>query len=43
VAGLIADRTGYGSVFLIGAGGAVCGLAIALYLRRTTLIAPPAS
>ena len=43
VAGLIADRTGYGSVFLIGAGGAVCGLAIALYLRRATLIAPPAS
>jgi MFS family permease len=34
VAGLLADRAGYGSVFLIGAVAAVIGFIIALYLRR---------
>lgn len=33
VAGLLADRAGYGGVFLIGAGAALSGLAIALRLR----------
>ena len=33
VAGLLADRAGYGGVFLIGAGAALAGLAIALRLR----------
>jgi MFS family permease len=34
LAGLLADRTGYGSVFLIGGAAAAIGLLIALYLRR---------
>jgi MFS family permease len=34
VAGLLADRAGYGSVFLIGAVAAGAGFGIALYLRR---------
>jgi hypothetical protein len=33
VAGLLADRAGYGGVFLIGAGAALAGLLIALRLR----------
>jgi MFS family permease len=33
LAGLLADRAGYGSVFLIGGGAAAVGLLIALYLR----------
>lgn len=40
VAGLIADRTGYGSVFLIAAVAAVMGLAIAVYLRRISAATP---
>lgn len=36
VAGFIADRAGYGSVFLIGTAAAIIGLLIASYLRRTT-------
>jgi len=34
--GLVADRTGYGSVFLIGALAAVLGLCLALWARLTT-------
>ncbi len=34
LAGLVADRAGYGSVFLIGAIAAATGFLIALYLRR---------
>jgi MFS family permease len=34
LAGLLADRAGYGSVFLIGAAAAAAGLLITLYLRR---------
>jgi MFS family permease len=34
LAGLLADRAGYGSVFLIGAAAAAAGLLIALCLRR---------
>ena len=34
VAGLVADRAGYGSVYLIGAIGAVLGLAMAISLHR---------
>jgi MFS family permease len=34
LAGLLADRAGYGDVFLVGAGAAAAGLAIALWLRR---------
>ena len=34
LAGLLADRAGYGSVFLIGATAAAAGLLIALHLRR---------
>jgi MFS family permease len=33
LAGLVADRAGYGSVFLIGCGGALLGLALAVGLR----------
>lgn len=36
LAGLLADRAGYGSVFLIGAAAATTGLLIALYLWRTS-------
>jgi MFS family permease len=39
LAGLLADRAGYDSVFLIGAAAAACGLIIALYLRRTSIAA----
>jgi MFS family permease len=39
LAGLLADRAGYDSVFLIGAAAATCGLIIALYLRRTSIAA----
>jgi MFS family permease len=46
LAGLLADRAGYGSVFLIGAVAAAAGLLIALGLRRAqitvTVGAPPA-
>lgn len=35
LAGLLADRAGYGNVFLIGAGAAAVGLVIALGLRRS--------
>lgn len=35
VAGLLADRAGYGSVFLIGACSAAAGLVLAISLRRT--------
>ncbi|MBR8094686.1 MFS transporter, partial [Burkholderia cenocepacia] len=34
VAGLLADRAGYGSVFLIGSAAAAVGFLIAVYLRR---------
>ena len=34
LAGLLADRAGYGSVFLIGGIAAAVGLVVALYLRR---------
>jgi predicted MFS family arabinose efflux permease len=34
VAGLLADRAGYSSVFLIGAVAAAAGFLVALYLRR---------
>jgi MFS family permease len=37
VAGLLADRAGYGSVFLIGTIAAAAGLVIALYLRSVTV------
>jgi predicted MFS family arabinose efflux permease len=36
VAGLLADRAGYDSVFLIGAVAAVLGLLMAVYLRRAS-------
>lgn len=36
VAGLLADRAGYSSVFLLGGAAATAGLLIALYLRRTS-------
>jgi MFS family permease len=36
VAGLLADRAGYGSVFLIGTIAAACGFVIAVYLRRAS-------
>lgn len=36
LAGLLADRAGYSSVFLIGGAAAAAGLVIALYLRRTS-------
>jgi MFS family permease len=46
LAGLLADRAGYGSVFLIGGAAAAAGLLVALGLRRAqatmTLRAPPA-
>ncbi|WP_341510383.1 hypothetical protein [Bradyrhizobium sp. ISRA442] len=35
LAGLLADRAGYGSVFLIGGAASLGGLLIALTLRRT--------
>jgi MFS family permease len=38
IAGLLADRAGYNSVFLIGAVAAICGFIIALYLRRTSTV-----
>ncbi len=38
VAGLLADRAGYGSVFLIGCIAAVAGLLLALFLRRATTV-----
>jgi MFS family permease len=41
VAGLLADRAGYGSVFLIGAAAAAAGLLTALYLRATPAAATP--
>jgi len=39
LAGLLADRAGYGSVFLIGAVAAAAGLALALSLRRAQVAA----
>jgi MFS family permease len=39
LAGLLADRAGYGSVFLIGAIAALAGLLIALGLRRAETVA----
>ncbi|HEX3708862.1 MAG TPA: MFS transporter [Pseudolabrys sp.] len=41
VAGLLADRAGYGSVFLIGAAAAATGFLIALYLRRASAAVLP--
>lgn len=41
VAGLLADRAGYGSVFLIGAAAAAAGLLVALYLRAMPAAATP--
>ncbi|MCK0197712.1 MFS transporter [Ancylobacter sp. 6x-1] len=43
VAGLLADRAGYRSVFLIGAGAALAGLAVALWLRRMQAMAGDAA
>jgi len=40
LAGLVADRTGYGSVFLIGAGAAACGFLMANYLRHAQRATP---
>jgi MFS family permease len=42
IAGLLADRAGYGSVFLIGSAAAATGFLIALYLRlrRRSYIEP---
>jgi predicted MFS family arabinose efflux permease len=34
LAGLLADRAGYGNVFLVGTGSAGLGLLVALFLRR---------
>lgn len=44
LAGLLADRAGYASVFLVGAGAAAAGFAIALWLRlrRTQAATTPA-
>lgn len=39
VAGLLADRAGYDSIFLIGSISAAAGFAIALYLRRANSVA----
>lgn len=39
LAGLLADRAGYGSVFLVGGLAAAAGLALALYLRRGARVA----
>ncbi|MGE0062278.1 MAG: MFS transporter [Xanthobacteraceae bacterium] len=39
VVGLLADRAGYGSIFLVGAVAAVAGLVIAALLRRSTISA----
>lgn len=41
LAGLLADRAGYDSVFLIGTVAAVLGLLMALYLRRASALASP--
>lgn len=43
LAGLVADRAGYGSVFLIGGGAAGLGFVIALGLRRAQRLPRPAS
>ena len=43
LAGLLADRAGYGHVFLIGAGAALAGLVIALCLRRSRRAVMPES
>ena len=40
LAGLVADRAGYDSVFLIGAAAATAGLLIALCLRRSQNLVP---
>jgi predicted MFS family arabinose efflux permease len=40
LAGLLADRAGYDSVFLIGAAAATAGLLIALCLRRAQNLVP---
>jgi MFS family permease len=39
IVGLLADRAGYNSIFLVGAMAAACGLVIALLLRRATMSA----
>ncbi|HEX7815863.1 MFS transporter [Dyella sp.] len=43
VAGLLADRAGYDSVFLIGSAAALAGLCMAIYLRFRALAAAEAS
>ncbi len=40
LAGLVADRAGYGSVFLIGAAAAACGFLMANYLRHAQRAKP---
>jgi MFS family permease len=40
LAGLLADRAGYGSVFLLGAGAAAVGCAVALALWRARAVEP---
>ncbi len=40
VAGLLADRAGYGSVFLVGSAAAAVGVLVALQLRRARVVMP---
>jgi MFS family permease len=39
LAGVLADRAGYGSVFLVGGGSALCGFVVAVMLRRGRAVA----
>ncbi len=39
LAGVLADRAGYGSVFLVGGGSALCGFVVAMMLRRGRAVA----
>ena len=41
LAGLLADRAGYGSIFLVGAVAGAAGLLVAIYLRHAQAVAAP--
>ena len=41
LAGLLADRAGYSSIFLVGAVAGSAGLVVAVYLRRARAVASP--